>query len=72
MIPAAVAPPPHLYASKPSVPFRLQQKSFHRRLLEASEPHGAEIHKLASRHFLGHPDLQLMQMDSGLLAHTAF
>uniref|UniRef100_A0A3B5MA99 Uncharacterized protein n=1 Tax=Xiphophorus couchianus TaxID=32473 RepID=A0A3B5MA99_9TELE len=68
VVPAAVAPPPHLYAANPSVPYRVQQKSFQQRLLEASEPHSADIHHLVSRHFLGHPDLQLMQMDSKLEA----
>ncbi|KAM4746215.1 E1A-binding protein p400 isoform 2-T2 [Anableps anableps] len=71
VVPAAVAPPPHLYAADPSVPYRLQQKSFQRQLLEASEPHSADIHRLAPRHFLGHPDLQLMQMDSGKLEALA-
>ncbi|XP_038152269.1 E1A-binding protein p400 isoform X1 [Cyprinodon tularosa] len=71
VVPAAVAPPPHLYAANPSVPYRLEQKSFQRRLLEASEPHSADIHQLASRHFLRHPDLQLMQMDSGKLEALA-
>ncbi|MEQ2254754.1 hypothetical protein ILYODFUR_006827, partial [Ilyodon furcidens] len=70
-LPAAVAPPPHLYAANPSVPYRLQQKSFQQQLLEASEPHSADIHHLASRHFLRHPDLQLMQMDSGKLEALA-
>ncbi|XP_014866025.1 PREDICTED: E1A-binding protein p400 isoform X2 [Poecilia mexicana] len=71
VVPTAVAPPPHLYAADPSVPYRLKQKSFQQRLLEASEPHSADIHSLASRHFLGHPDLQLMQMDSGKLEALA-
>ncbi|XP_047236911.1 E1A-binding protein p400 isoform X4 [Girardinichthys multiradiatus] len=71
VLPAAVAPPPHLYAANPSVPYRLQQKSFQQQLLEASEPHSADIHHLASRHFLRHPDLQLMQMDSGKLEALA-
>ncbi|XP_027888916.1 E1A-binding protein p400 isoform X11 [Xiphophorus couchianus] len=71
VVPAAVAPPPHLYAANPSVPYRVQQKSFQQRLLEASEPHSADIHHLVSRHFLGHPDLQLMQMDSGKLEALA-
>uniref|UniRef100_A0A3B3V2R4 E1A binding protein p400 n=1 Tax=Poecilia latipinna TaxID=48699 RepID=A0A3B3V2R4_9TELE len=71
VVPTAVAPPPHLYAADPSVPYRLKQKSFQQRLLEASEPYSADIHHLASRHFLGHPDLQLMQMDSGKLEALA-
>ncbi|XP_043967300.1 E1A-binding protein p400 isoform X7 [Gambusia affinis] len=71
VVPAAVAPPPHLYAANPSVPYRVQQKSFQQRMLEASEPHSADIHHLASRHLLGHPDLQLMQMDSGKLEALA-
>uniref|UniRef100_A0A3Q2NNU0 E1A binding protein p400 n=1 Tax=Fundulus heteroclitus TaxID=8078 RepID=A0A3Q2NNU0_FUNHE len=68
LTPAAVAPPPHLYAANPAVPYRLEQKRFQQRLLEAAEPHRAEIHHLASRRFLRHPDLQLMQMDSKLEA----
>ncbi|XP_023198789.1 E1A-binding protein p400 isoform X8 [Xiphophorus maculatus] len=71
VVPTAVAPHPHLYAANPSVPYRVQQKSFQQRLLEASEPHSADIHHLVSRHFLGHPDLQLMQMDSGKLEALA-
>ncbi|XP_054906488.1 E1A-binding protein p400 isoform X6 [Poeciliopsis prolifica] len=71
VVPAAVAPPPHLYAADPSVSYRLQQKSFQQQLLEASEPHSADIHHLASRHFLARPDLQLMQMDSGKLEALA-
>ncbi|KAM4577938.1 E1A-binding protein p400 isoform 9-T9 [Fundulus diaphanus] len=71
VLPAAVAPPPHLYAANPAVPYRLEQKCFQQRLLEAAQPHSAVIHHLASRRFLRHPDLQLMQMDSGKLEALA-
>uniref|UniRef100_A0A3Q1EHN6 E1A binding protein p400 n=1 Tax=Acanthochromis polyacanthus TaxID=80966 RepID=A0A3Q1EHN6_9TELE len=71
VVPPAVAPLPHLYAANPPVPYSLEQKSLHRRLLEASGPHSADIHQLASRHLFYYPDLQLMQMDSGKLEALA-
>ncbi|XP_017290804.1 E1A-binding protein p400 isoform X4 [Kryptolebias marmoratus] len=71
VVPPAVAPPPHLYAANPPVPFSLEQKSFQRRLLEASAPHSADIHRLTSSHLLSYTDLQLMQMDSGKLEALA-
>ncbi|XP_029998471.1 E1A-binding protein p400 isoform X2 [Sphaeramia orbicularis] len=71
VVPAAVAPPPQLYAANPSVPHRLEQKSLHRQLQEASSSHSADIHQFASRHLLPFPDLQLMQMDSGKLEALA-
>ncbi|XP_072244471.1 E1A-binding protein p400 isoform X1 [Leuresthes tenuis] len=71
VVPPAVAAPPHLYAANPPVPYRLEQKSFHQRLLEASVPHSADIHYLTSRHLFSYPDLQLMQMDSGKLEALA-
>ncbi|XP_008274949.1 E1A-binding protein p400 isoform X4 [Stegastes partitus] len=71
VVPPAVAPLPHLYAANPPVPYSLEQKSLHRRLLEASAPHSADIHQLASRHLFYYPDLQLMQMDSGKLEALA-
>ncbi|XP_020561797.1 E1A-binding protein p400 isoform X4 [Oryzias latipes] len=71
MVPPAVAPPPHLHAANPSTPFRLEQKSNHRRLQEAAAPHSASIHRLASKPLIGCADLQLMQMDSGKLEALA-
>ncbi|XP_029959857.1 E1A-binding protein p400 isoform X2 [Salarias fasciatus] len=71
VVPPAVAPPPHLYAANPPVPYRLAEKSLHRRLLEASAPHRDDIHRLASTHVICYPDLQLMQMDSGKLEALA-
>ncbi|KAM4616612.1 E1A-binding protein p400 isoform 2-T2 [Polymixia lowei] len=71
VVPAAVAPPPHLYAAKPPVPYSLEQKSISRRLQEAAAPHSTDIHRLASRCLLPFPDLQLMQMDSGKLEALA-
>ncbi|KAL7391413.1 hypothetical protein ABVT39_008990 [Epinephelus coioides] len=71
VVPPAVAPPPHLYAANPPVPYSLEQKSLHRRLQEASAPHSADIHHLASRRLLCFSDLQLMQMDSGKLEALA-
>ncbi|XP_047447290.1 E1A-binding protein p400 isoform X2 [Mugil cephalus] len=67
----AVAPPPQLYAANPSLPYTLERKSLHRRLLDATAPHSADIHHLASRCLLYYPDLQLMQMDSGKLEALA-
>ncbi|XP_034727183.1 E1A-binding protein p400 isoform X5 [Etheostoma cragini] len=69
--PPAVAPPPHLYAANPPVPYSLEQKSLHRLLQKASAPHSADIHQLAPRHLLRFCDLQLMQMDSGKLEALA-
>ncbi|XP_069562809.1 E1A-binding protein p400 isoform X5 [Brachyistius frenatus] len=71
VVPPSVAPPPQLYAANPSVPYSLEQRSHHRRLLEVSAPHSADIHHLASRRLLYCPDLQLMQMDSGKLEALA-
>ncbi|XP_071371131.1 E1A-binding protein p400 [Centroberyx affinis] len=71
VVPAAVAPPPHLYAANPPVPYSLGQKSFGRRLQEAAAPHSTDIHCLASRRLFHFPDLQLMQMDSGKLEALA-
>ncbi|KAM9359982.1 E1A-binding protein p400 [Symphorus nematophorus] len=71
VVPPAVAPPPHLYAANPPVPYSLEQKSFQRRLQEVTAPHSADIHHLASRRLLRFPDLQLMQMDSGKLEALA-
>ena len=65
VVPAAVAPPPHLYAANPPVPYSLDKKSSSRRLTEAAAPHSKALQRLASRHILPCPDLQLMQMDSG-------
>ena len=64
-MPVAVAPPPHLYAANPPVPYSLDKKSSSRRLTEAAAPHSKALQRLASRHILPCPDLQLMQMDSG-------
>ncbi|XP_074494783.1 E1A-binding protein p400 isoform X3 [Sebastes fasciatus] len=71
VVPPAVAPPPHLYAANPPVPYSLEQKSLQRRLQEASSPHSADIHHLASRRLLRFSDLTLMQMDSGKLEALA-
>ncbi|XP_020488616.1 E1A-binding protein p400 isoform X6 [Labrus bergylta] len=71
VVPRAVAPPPQLYAANPPVPYRLDQKSFQRRLQEASAPLGADIHQFTSRSLIHFPDLQLMQMDSGKLEALA-
>lgn len=60
VVPPAVAQPPQIYAVNPAVPYRLEQKSFHHRLLEA-----ASSHRFAPTQHLQFPDLQLMQMDSG-------
>ncbi|CAL8343222.1 unnamed protein product [Lota lota] len=71
VVPAAVAPPPHLYAANPPVPYSLDKKSSSRRLTEAATLHSKALQRLASRHILPCPDLQLMQMDSGKLEAMA-
>ncbi|XP_026198066.1 E1A-binding protein p400 isoform X2 [Anabas testudineus] len=71
VVPPAVAPLPHLYAANPPVPYRLEQKSLHRQLQEASVPYSADIHDLVHRHLFHFPDLQLMQMESGKLEALA-
>uniref|UniRef100_A0A8C5ALH5 E1A binding protein p400 n=1 Tax=Gadus morhua TaxID=8049 RepID=A0A8C5ALH5_GADMO len=71
VVPAAVAPPPHLYAANPPVPYSLAKKCSSRRLTEAATPHGKALQRLASRRILPCPDLQLMQMDSGKLEAMA-
>uniref|UniRef100_A0AAY4AVG5 E1A binding protein p400 n=1 Tax=Denticeps clupeoides TaxID=299321 RepID=A0AAY4AVG5_9TELE len=48
VVPAAVAPPPELYASKPPLLYRLDQKSFRQRFQEAVAPHTREIRALCS------------------------
>uniref|UniRef100_A0A671TIH6 E1A binding protein p400 n=1 Tax=Sparus aurata TaxID=8175 RepID=A0A671TIH6_SPAAU len=50
VVPPAVAPPPHLYAANPPVPYSLEKKSLQHQLQDASAPHSAEIHHFASRH----------------------
>ncbi|XP_030271825.1 E1A-binding protein p400 isoform X4 [Sparus aurata] len=71
VVPPAVAPPPHLYAANPPVPYSLEKKSLQHQLQDASAPHSAEIHHFASRHLFHCPDMQLMQMDSGKLEALA-
>ncbi|XP_068168040.1 E1A-binding protein p400 isoform X2 [Antennarius striatus] len=67
VVPPAVAPPPHLYAANPPVPYSLAQKRRRRQLQEASAPHGADIQRYVSTRVRRFPDLQQMQMDSGKL-----
>uniref|UniRef100_A0A3P8YXN5 E1A binding protein p400 n=1 Tax=Esox lucius TaxID=8010 RepID=A0A3P8YXN5_ESOLU len=71
VIPAAVAPPPQLYATNPPACYSLMQKSIRRRLQETAAPHSAEIRRLATGPLVQFPDLQLMQMDSGKLEALA-
>ncbi|XP_035495529.2 E1A-binding protein p400 isoform X2 [Scophthalmus maximus] len=71
VVPPAVAQTPHLYAANPLVPYSLEQKSLRYRLQEASAPHSADIHHLASRRLFHFPDMQIMQMDSGKLEALA-
>ncbi|XP_034451277.1 E1A-binding protein p400 isoform X5 [Hippoglossus hippoglossus] len=71
VVPPAAAPPPHLYAVNPPVPYSLEQKSLCCRLKEASAPHSADVHHLTSRRLFHSPDMQLMQMDSGKLEALA-
>ncbi|XP_035292088.1 E1A-binding protein p400 isoform X2 [Anguilla anguilla] len=71
VVPAAVAPPPQLYAANPAPQFSLEQKAFRLRLQRASAPHVSEIRRLASSRLLQFPDLQLLEMDSGKLEALA-
>ncbi|XP_067269517.1 E1A-binding protein p400 isoform X2 [Pseudorasbora parva] len=67
IIPAAVAPPPQLYASNPPPFYSIAQKSFRRRLQEVSAPHNAEIRNLACPPVTSFPDMHMLEMDSGKL-----
>lgn len=71
-VPPAVAPPSHLYAANPPAAYSLEQKSFHRRLQEAVVPYTVDVPQLVSKHFFQFPDLQQMQMDSGLSTNHLF
>lgn len=71
VVPSAVAPPTHMYAANPPAPYSVEQKSFVRRLQEASGPRSTELHQLTCCQLLQFPDLQLMQMDSGKLEALA-
>ncbi|XP_062310184.1 E1A-binding protein p400 isoform X2 [Osmerus eperlanus] len=71
VVPAAVAPPPQMYAANPPAPYSLEHKALVRRLVEAAAPHSSEIHQLTCGPLLQFPDLQLMQMDSGKLEALA-
>ncbi|XP_039537581.1 E1A-binding protein p400 isoform X3 [Pimephales promelas] len=67
ILPAAVAPPPQLYASNPPPFYSIAQKSFRRKLQEVSAPHNAEIRKLACPPVTSFPDKRMLEMDSGKL-----
>ncbi|KAK7135600.1 hypothetical protein R3I94_014311 [Phoxinus phoxinus] len=67
ILPAAVAPPPQLYASNPPPFYSIAQKSFRRLLQEVSAPHNAEIRNLACPPVTSFPDIHLLEMDSGKL-----
>uniref|UniRef100_A0A672TAS9 E1A binding protein p400 n=1 Tax=Sinocyclocheilus grahami TaxID=75366 RepID=A0A672TAS9_SINGR len=67
ILPAAVAPPPQLYASNPPPSYSLAQKSFRRRLQEVSAPQNAEIRNLACPPVVRFPDVHMLEMDSGKL-----
>ncbi|XP_028269255.1 E1A-binding protein p400 isoform X3 [Parambassis ranga] len=71
VVPAAVAPSPYMYAANPPVPYSLKQKTLYRQQQEVFAPYSADIYHLASRSLFFHPDLQLMQMDSGKLEALA-
>ncbi|XP_016121712.1 E1A-binding protein p400-like, partial [Sinocyclocheilus grahami] len=64
ILPAAVAPPPQLYASNPPPSYSLAQKSFRRQLQEVSAPHNAEIRNLACPPVVRFPDVHMLEMDS--------
>ncbi|XP_016304117.1 E1A-binding protein p400-like isoform X3 [Sinocyclocheilus anshuiensis] len=67
ILPAAVAPPPQLYASNLPPSYSLAQKSFRRQLQEVSAPHNAEIRNLACPPVVRFPDVHMLEMDSGKL-----
>uniref|UniRef100_A0A671KXG4 E1A-binding protein p400-like n=1 Tax=Sinocyclocheilus anshuiensis TaxID=1608454 RepID=A0A671KXG4_9TELE len=67
ILPAAVAPPPQLYASNPPPSYSLAQKSFRRRLQEVSAPQNAEIRNLACPPVVRFPDVHMLEMDAGKL-----
>ncbi|XDV48782.1 hypothetical protein PO909_018152 [Leuciscus waleckii] len=67
ILPAAVAPPPQLYASNPPPFYSIAQKSFRRLLQEVSAPHNAEIRTLACPPVTSFPDIHMLEMDSGKL-----
>ncbi|XP_073723797.1 E1A-binding protein p400 isoform X6 [Misgurnus anguillicaudatus] len=67
LLPAAVAPPPQLYAANPPPSYSLAQKSLRRQLQEASAPHNAEIRSLTCPTVVSFPDMHMLEMDSGKL-----
>ncbi|XP_056628653.1 E1A-binding protein p400 isoform X2 [Triplophysa dalaica] len=67
ILPAAVAPPPQLYAANPPASYSLVQKSFRRQLQEVSAPHNAEIRSLACPTVVSFSDVHMLEMDSGKL-----
>ncbi|XP_057213376.1 E1A-binding protein p400 isoform X3 [Triplophysa rosa] len=67
ILPAAVAPPPQLYAANPPPSYSLVQKSFRRQLQEVSTPHNAEIRSLACPTMVSFSDVHMLEMDSGKL-----
>ncbi|XP_073675637.1 E1A-binding protein p400 isoform X2 [Garra rufa] len=67
VLPAAVAPPPQLYACNPPPSYSLAQKSFRRQLQEVSAPQNAEIRNLVCPPVVSFPDVHMLEMDSGKL-----
>ncbi|KAK3566251.1 hypothetical protein QTP86_030323 [Hemibagrus guttatus] len=67
ILPTAVAPPPHLYAANPPLPYSLKRKSFVRQLQEVSASFNPEIRALACPTMFELPDKHLLEMDSGKL-----
>ncbi|XP_077079277.1 E1A-binding protein p400 isoform X10 [Siphateles boraxobius] len=67
ILPAAVAPPPQLYASNPPPFYSIAQKSFRRLLQKVSAPHNAEIRSIACPSVTSFPDIHMLEMDSGKL-----
>ncbi|XP_051508962.1 E1A-binding protein p400-like isoform X7 [Myxocyprinus asiaticus] len=67
VLPAAVAPPPQLYAANPPPSYSLAQKALRRQLQEVSAPHNAEIWGLACPAVVSSPDVHILEMDSGKL-----
>uniref|UniRef100_A0A8C1NXT1 E1A binding protein p400 n=1 Tax=Cyprinus carpio TaxID=7962 RepID=A0A8C1NXT1_CYPCA len=67
ILPAAVAPPPQLYASNPPPSYSLAQKSFRRRLQEVSAPQNAEIRNLACPPVVRNIDIMFLYLFAGKL-----
>ncbi|XP_062399404.1 E1A-binding protein p400 isoform X2 [Sardina pilchardus] len=71
VVPAAVAPPPQMYAANPPAPYSLEQKSLTRRLQEAAAAHSSDIRRAAAVPLVCLPDRRALEVDSGKLEALA-